>query len=1151
MKFDRLRITGFKTFVDPTEMVIEPGLTGVVGPNGCGKSNLVEALRWVMGETSHKSMRASGMDDVIFSGGGQRPARNHAEVMLRIDNGAHDAPAAFNEADHLEISRRIERESGSTYKVNGREVRARDVQLLFADAASGARSPSMVRQGQISEIISAKPQARRRVLEDAAGVAGLHARRHDAELKLRAAEENLTRVVDVLRHIDGQIDGLKRQARQAERYRSVAAEIRISEAVVLQTSWFAAKSAVVAATRQIDADTVAVAQALTVQGESERERAVAQHAIEPLRLAEAVSSEQLQRLLIAREALDGEERRAKGRQEELDRRLDELSRDSERAKRLGQDAETALQRLVDEREALGVGASDGEAETSAAARLAQAEAGVTTAERLLEGIQTELAEAVAFRAAAERALGEATARLTRIEGQFAESQRNRTRLIEASAAAPDLAALRNGLETASRALERAEAAGIASEKRHREVREHELRLRPQLQEADRATQRLETEARTIRKLFDTGANDLWPRAVDAITVAKGYENALGAAFGDELEASTAASAPAHWAGSLSDPADPALPTGARCLAEFVEAPLALSRRLALVGVVTRADGARLRSLLKPGQRLVSREGDLWRWDGFTSAADAPSAAARRLAEKNRLGEIEADAQEAIRKRDSIRADIDAVASELRTVAQAEATAREGIRDARRTLDARRDSLSVAEKRSAEHASRLASLNDALMRFESEIDNAELGCREAAAALAGASGPGDLAQRVAEQRAKAAEQRFQAAEARAALQGLVRERELLTRRLAAIGDDIRAWEGRKAQAANQIAEIDERFAAVRTERAGIDGLPAELMARRRSLGGDIEAAETRRKAAADDRAIGETALAAFDRAARDAMAALSTRRENRARSEVLLESASARLETLATEIADAMDLAPDALSGITGFLSAESLPPSAISDARLQELKRERERIGPVNLRADTELSEIETTKTDLAREHGELTEAIRRLRRGIESLNAEGRNRLLAAFEVVNGHFRTLFSRLFGGGTAELQLIESDDPLEAGLEILANPPGKKPQVLTLLSGGEQALTATALIFAVFLTNPSPVCVLDEVDAPLDDANVDRLCDLLADMARETETRFVVITHNPITMARMDRLFGVTMAERGISQLVSVDLQAAERLVEAV
>jgi chromosome segregation protein len=313
MKLTKLRIAGFKTFVEPAVFLIEPGLTGIVGPNGCGKSNLVEALRWVMGESSSKSMRASGMDDVIFSGGGDRPARNMAEVVLFLDNSDRSAPAAFNDGEIIEVSRRIERESGSAYRVNGREVRARDVQLLFADASTGARSPSMVRQGQIGEIIAAKPQERRRIIEEAAGIAGLHSRRHEAELRLKAAEDNLVRLDDILRQIDTQAESLKRQARQAARYRGLAGEIRRNEALLALISQGEAASVLQSAEAKLEADLRDVAERTRAQAEAARRQAIAAHDLPGLRGTEAEGAAELQRLVVARETLDGEERRAKSR----------------------------------------------------------------------------------------------------------------------------------------------------------------------------------------------------------------------------------------------------------------------------------------------------------------------------------------------------------------------------------------------------------------------------------------------------------------------------------------------------------------------------------------------------------------------------------------------------------------------------------------------------------------------------------------------------------------------------------------------------------------------------------------------------------------------------------------------------------------------
>src|ERR1700732_439432 len=346
MKLTRLRLIGFKSFVEPTDFLIEPGLTGVVGPNGCGKSNLVEALRWVMGETSHKSLRAADMDDVIFSGTGARPNRNHAEVAIHVDNAARKAPAEFNEHDALDVSRRIERDAGSTYRINGREVRARDVHILFADASTGARSPALVHQGRIGEIIQAKPEQRRRVLEEAAGIAGLHARRHEAELRLRAAEHNLARLNDVITQLAGQVEALKRQAKQAVRYRVVAEQVRKAEATLFHLRWVAANRESGEAEHAKDIAVRVVAARTGEQAEASTRQANAAAGLPALRDAEVGAAAALQRLVVARETLEREETRAKERIAELDQRLIQLDADIERERRLANDAEAALGRLV-------------------------------------------------------------------------------------------------------------------------------------------------------------------------------------------------------------------------------------------------------------------------------------------------------------------------------------------------------------------------------------------------------------------------------------------------------------------------------------------------------------------------------------------------------------------------------------------------------------------------------------------------------------------------------------------------------------------------------------------------------------------------------------------------------------------------------------
>ena len=1148
MHFSKLRLTGFKSFVEATEFEILPGLTGVVGPNGCGKSNLVEALRWVMGETSYKSMRASGMDDVIFAGGGNRPARNMAEVGLTLDNKARTAPAAFNDAEVLEVTRRIEREQGSTYRVNGREVRARDVQILFADASTGSRSPALVRQGQISEIIAAKPQSRRRILEEAAGVAGLHTRRHEAELRLKGAEDNLARIDDVLTQIASQGDGLRRQARQAGRYRELQAEIRRSQALAALIDWEDAQSEERAAAAALAMAAATVVEATRTQGEAARHQAVAAHALPALREGEMEAGTRLQKVIVARETLDGEERRARGRLAEVGRRIEEMERDIGRDTVAIEDAGAVLARLATEAEELGVDAGSAEIEISLQAKASLAEAARIEAEARFAQAQAARADADARRRSLEERLREETGRLARLQRDLAASERARATLSGSCDLGGSLAAAEAKLTQANAAAAAAESVARTADQALREARDVETCGRAPLSEADRKAQRLDTEAATLTKLLETGGGK-WRPITDALRVAKGFEAALGAALGDDLDASDDPRAPAHWAELVAEE-DPALPPGSTPLRGYVEAPAALRRRLAQIGLVNRADGAVLRQKLSPGQRLVSREGDIWRWDGFTQAAEAPTPAARRLTERNRLVDLRCAAHDAREDYEALKARADAAQAALQNAVKLEGTARSHAQSNRRAADMAREAFASLERRAGEARAKLATIEAAVAAARYARDEAAGRKAEAEAAVAGSASTDTLAAAMDRARSEATAERTAETEARATLQVLSREREARGKRLAAIAVERLSWDGRATQAAAHRSDLEGRLTAARDEHRALVDAPDRFALAKRQVRVDVEAAEAGLRTTRDARAAAETDLAAADRNARATLEGMGSARETKARCEAQAEAAGQRVEAVARMSATELDCAPAGLPSLAGVAAQGERPAAAVVAARLDALKADRDRLGAVNLRAEEELAAIEDQAEGLAKEKTDLAEAIRRLRHAIASLNKEGRERLLGAFDAVNGHFRDLFTGLFGGGEAELQLVESEDPLEAGLEILARPPGKKPQVMSLLSGGEQALTAISLIFAVFLTNPSPICVLDEVDAPLDDANVERFCDLVERVRGKTDTRFITITHNPITMARMDRLYGVTQAERGISTLVSVDLAEAEGLLEA-
>ncbi len=1128
MKLTRLRLLGFKSFVEPTDFMIEPGLTGVVGPNGCGKSNLVEALRWVMGESSYKSMRASSMDDVIFAGSNSRPARNNAEVAIAIDNSTRSAPAAFNDQDSIEIARRIERDAGSNYRINGREVRARDVQILFADASTGARSPALVHQGRIGEIIQAKPEQRRRVLEEAAGVAGLHARRHEAELRLKAAETNLLRAEDVIGQLTAQIDGLKKQARQAIRYRTVSSQVRKNEATLYHLRWTAANNEVTEAEHAKDLCLRTVAGRVEAEVEASKRQTEVAAGLPELREAEARAGAALHRLNVAQQDLDREEARAKDRIAELDLRLVQFAADTEREQRLATDAEQAVARLATEEEAIRTEARESAGRRSGIdAKVAAADGELSAAEKIFSDLTTALADLTAQRNRYENAAREQSERIAKFSSEIEAIERELTTLHSA-----DSAPLAAAVEGAQAALTEAEAAAIAAEAAHNVARAELETARAASAEAEKRVQRLETEAKTLSKMLSLETRSLWPPVIDHISVDKGYEKALGAALGDDLDAPVDQSSPMHWTAVTAEAPDPALPDGVEPLARYVKAPTQLARRLAQIGVVERDAGIRLAGALKTGQRLVSREGDLWRWDGFVAAAHAPTGAARRLAQRSRFAEIDSELESARNEVEARRRDLEKAQATFDAANSTEAETRARERDLNR------------------QAARLSALAEARARLTMSRDEATSAKTEAENALEAFVAAADIETKLAQVRDDITGKRAKLAEVRAEQQAIVREAELADRRLATLAADKSGWLERQQGARNQIATLEQRTAEAKRDRTELENAPQVFAEKRAAMITEVQTAETGRRACADRLQQAEGALAEADRDARAALEAASAAREELARAEERFEGAKRRLTDIGREIHDMLEIEPSGVAALAEIKPTDPLPDLTEIEATLERLRRERERLGAVNLRAEEELREVEAQHTSLTTERDDLVEAIKKLRLGIQSLNREARERLLTSFEQVNKHFQHLFTQLFGGGTAELQLIESDDPLEAGLEIMAKPPGKKPATLSLLSGGEQALTALALIFAVFLTNPAPICVLDEVDAPLDDHNVERFCDLLDEMIRSTDTRFVIITHNPITMARMNRLYGVTMAERGVSQLVSVDLEAAVRFREA-
>ncbi|WP_299750120.1 chromosome segregation protein SMC [uncultured Tateyamaria sp.] len=1150
MRFSKLRLTGFKSFVDPTDLIIADGLTGVVGPNGCGKSNLLEALRWVMGENRPTAMRGGGMEDVIFAGAATRPARNFAEVSLHIDNSERLAPAGFNDQDVLEIVRRITRDVGSAYKTNGKDVRARDVQMLFADASTGAHSPALVRQGQIAELINAKPKNRRRILEEAAGISGLYQRRHEAELKLKGAEQNLARVDDVIEQLAAQLSQLARQARQAARYREIGDSLRKAEGQLLYRRWREADDARAAADEELKGRTTAAAQAQGAVQVSTKARQTAEDALPPLREEDAIAAAVLQRLAVQRDTLSDQEHQAEQAIETLEGRIAQLARDIEREGGLNKDAGETIERL--EWEAAEIAkASEGHEGLLAAAAEAAREAGQVLQAR--EGDQSDKTEDVARLAARHGSAQRLLEDSRKVEAKSeAEAEKARAAVATSRAALDkagvDFEAAQVAATDAEATAKRADAALISAEEARAETQSREADARAERSEAEGEMNALRAEAGALAKLVERDTAE-GGQILDRLQVQQGFEKALGAALADDLRAPEVdADGPSGWAVLPPYDTDQPLPDGVTALTQHVSVPDVLVRRMSQIGLVEADDAARLQPLLKPGQRLVSQEGDVWRWDGFRAwAEDAPSAAALRLQQLNRLEELKQSLERATSRADGARQAHEALTARMAELTEADKQARNARREADRMVADAARALSRAEADRNLAEGRLESLGLAVTRHEEDAMAARARVSEAETALADLPDLEVARAEVEDLRMTVEAARITMMSRRSAHDDLRRTGEARVKRAQEITKEVSGWKHRLETAERRTAELVDRKVTSEADLKTAQAAPAELAAKREALSEEIARAEARKAEAANALSEGEGVLRDATLAEREAERLASEAREARARSEARAEAARETVSYAAERIAEEQQMTPNQL--LTALdVTPDQMPGAEALETEVGRLKRQRDALGAVNLRAEEDAKEVQEEHDTLVSEKADLEEAIKTLRSGIASLNREGRERLLTAFEQVNSNFSLLFTHLFGGGEANLVMVESEDPLEAGLEIMCQPPGKKLSTLSLLSGGEQTLTAMALIFAVFLANPAPICVLDEVDAPLDDANVTRFCDLLDEMCRRTDTRFLIITHHAVTMARMDRLFGVTMAEQGVSQLVSVDLKKAETLV---
>ena len=1134
MIFRSLKMAGFKSFAESAEIDIEAGLTGIVGPNGCGKSNVVEALRWVMGESSARQMRGTELDDIIFSGTENRPQRNHAEIALKLDNAERRAPADYNEIDDLEIVRRVERGKGSSYRINGKPVRAKDVQLLFADTATGSRSAGIVSQGRIGAIVGAKPEDRRGLLEEAANIKGLHQRRHEAELRLRNAEQNLERLDDIMAQLADQRQNLQKQARQASRYRSVADRIRKAEATLLLARWKQAQAATAAAEQALREAKLKVAEAAEKASVSTRARFAAAEKLPELRQTETRQAAELQRLQLALSETEREDARITDEIKRLKSQLQQIGSDRQREITLQEDARRSLEALSEEATHLDALQTEQRPKLDDADKaLQQAKDASRIADEAAAEAQSKLQAYSQAKAAAESRFTQLSARLNAAEAGLAELQIEQLEA-DANTAGAEAQKADEALLALDAAYKQAEAARTAA----KQASEAAYQDR---QDCQNLLSRLTAEADALSYLLAENAEETGIPVSDSMQVADHMEAALAACLAEDLGLPLATGDRGFWLAHFQPGGNLSAPAIGTPLSDYISGEQVIINAIAGVSVVTDpAIADAHQHELRPGQAFVTQDGGLWRWDGLVRKGNASDG--ERIRQKQRLDALQIECEQveeqlAIHNRqlDSRQAEESDADAKLKALDTELKQAQQQTVDARRAADKAQLLVESGQTRAAD----LQQARDNALADLDEVKAHHLGPED-----------GEMLERQAEQALEAAQ------EARGRLSvalqdeaGLKQSLETATRRLASIADQQTAWQTRQEKTASRLVEMQTRQSVTETEIERLEQRPDELAEVKQTLLTQVDASAAAQAEAADALAQAESALNKAELQQRNDDQMLGAARESQIRAESAVERYIGDMQALSERIEEKLEATPDRLPEIAEMDPEAEMDSLERLEERVSRLLRERESLGPVNLRADVEMAEIDTRITSMEEEKADLVAAIAKLRAAIAALNREGRSRLLASFADVNKYFSELFTSLFGGGHAELRLTESDDPLQAGLEILASPPGKKMQSLSLLSGGEQALTALAIIFAVFLTNPAPICVLDEVDAPLDDSNVARFCDLLRDIVSRTRTRFLVVTHHRMTMARMDRLFGVTMEQKGISRLVSVDLQTAESFRE--
>ena len=1138
MKFKSIRISGFKSFLEPTEIGLNEGLTGIVGPNGCGKSNIVEAMKWVMGENSARQMRGEGMDDVIFSGSNERPARNFAEVTIKLDNTEKKAPTNFNQFDEIEISRKIEREKGSTYRINSKQVRARDVQLIFADSASGARSSGIVSQGRISQIIESSLEERRVILEEAANIKGLHNRKHEAVLKLNGATDNLSRLLDIENTYNEQLIELEKQGRKAARYRSVGDRLRKAEASLFLSLLNKAEQEFNDLEAKFKKSKNQVEEAQINLSKNTKSKLEIFNKLPELRTIEAEKATTLQSLNISKIRLEEEEATSKITLNNVLNQISQIETDIRREIEIKDDAIKTISNLLLEKEKLLLDTKDFTIKKNdAARRVNELKIKSENADAKLSSINSEIFSIKSDKSDLENRINNLKEKIKNSEDQKLQfnmtedkkliDEHNKKRfniekLIKEES---------NKLELIKKQLENEENLSITLKEKKGKI-DYDLNV-------------MRADLHSLSSLlgYDKFKNNTLEATIDDIG---NLQDAIGSVLGETILAPVKSDNSdeqniSYWK-EITTKFEEKLPKGAIPIISKIKKNSILDIVLIGIGIVENEKTAlKLQKELSFGQALTTLKGGLWRWDGYVQPLGVQNSYSERLQQITKLRNLQDELPSKEKEEVTVVNEINQNELELKKYFGTTKEIESKINLLNNELNDTKLSISSLD-------SKINSSNILLKEHQNILDTSQKELVDLETLSKKSLNLPTLLADELKIRNAADQCRNQLTDAMAAEQQIRNQESYQQRNLMQINNQKNDWENRKDEAETRIKSLKERLDSLKEDKSRLEKLPDNFVEKANELNIKIETAKQKRNLAADKLVQTETLLNEAEKSEKSSEQNLASFREDMIKVEAALNLASTKIENIEDRVYEKLRVKSKQLKEIVNISDNEELNTSIETlEKTVQRLLNERESLGAVNLRAEEEIYEIRQKIELMSKERVDLELAIEKLKCGIFELNKEGRQRLKDSFELVNKNFKDLFKELFGGGDAELKLVGDDDPLKAGLEILASPPGKKMQLLSLLSGGEQALTAISLIFSVFLCNPAPICILDEVDAALDDSNVSRFCNLLDKIVDETETYFLVVTHHRLTMAKMNRLFGVTMEQKGISRLVSVDLEQANKI----